>query len=272
MTSEKAMLSRITGPAGTSVDAAGVTTPTAIAVLWLCLLLAGCGPRFARPKDVVTSPYPAPKLWAVMPFANESGVSIVDGTRLADKLVQQLQQVNGIRVVPVNRVIEAANASEIGPIDSVGEALSLMHLMDVDGLIVGTVTAYDPYKPPKIGATVQLYSRRSTAARTGVDTRTLTGAATDVDLPGTARYDQPVATAGGYFDAANGDVLKQLHTYASGRSGYDSPAGWHGYLINMDLYSEFVSHELVRRLFTAEWARLTAGQQTAPVTQSSNKP
>ncbi len=225
----------------------------------------GCGPKIEKPA-VHISPYPGPKLWAVMPLRNESGTSIVDGVRFAEKLAQQLQQVDRMQVVPVNRVIEAANATEIGPIDAPAEALSLMQALDVDGLIVGSISAWDPYEPPKIGATIQLYSRRNPGGSNSVDTRRLTYAATERDLPGTTRFDQPVATAAGYFDAANGDVLDDLTGYARGRSGFESPAGWRAYLLNMDLYSEFVSHELTGRLFEAEWQRLTAGRQTtAPV-------
>ena len=261
MTSEKAMLSRMPDPAGCLTI--GLLTI-------VCAMVVGCGPRIDEPA-VYASPYPAPKLWAVMPFRNESGTTIPDGVRLADKLTQRLQQIDGIDVLPVNRVIEAANATEIGPIDSVGEAISLMQALDVDGLIVGSISAWDPYEPPKIGATIQLYSRRNPGNSSAVDTRSLTYAATDQELPGTTRFDQPVATAGGYFDAANGGVLKRLTAYAEGRSGYESPSGWRAYLINMDLYSEFVSHELMRRLFKAEWERLTAERQATPLTQPPDK-
>ncbi len=255
MTSEKAML----------------TGPLALATVVIALCVTGCGP-IEQPKVDYASPYPQPKLWAVMPFRNESGVSIVDHVRFADKLTQQLQQVGGIRALPVNRVIEAANSTEIGPIDSVGEAVALMQTLDVDGLIVGTISAWDPYEPPKIGATIQLYSRRNPGSYNGADLQSLTYAATDGVMSGTTRHDQPVATAGGYFDAANGKVLQRLNDYAVGRSGHESPAGWRAYLLNMDLYSEFVSHELMRRLFRAEWQRLTAQQQTEPVPASPDKP
>ena len=227
-------------------------------LLAVALLSAGCGgpQRPAMPR-MFPSPYPAPKLWAVMPFRDESGTSVVDGAAFADRLTQQLQQVEGIRVLPVNRVIETMTARDLIAVDSAGEAMELAAALGVDGLLVGTITAWDPYEPPKIGAVVQLYSRRRGGAA-AVDSRRLSRSTRgEAALPGAARFEQPIAEAGGYFDAANGEVRRNLRHYATGRAPIDSPAGWRRYLLNMDLYSEFVNSELMRRLFAAEWDRLT---------------
>jgi hypothetical protein len=209
------------------------------------------------------SPYPATKLWAVAPFANESGFSAVDGMAFADRLTQQLQQVRNLDVLPVNRVLEAMRARRMADVRSVEQAMALLETLGVDGLLVGTITAWDPYTPPKIGATVQLISRRSGAMNVE-DTRRLSSASTDVALPGLTRHAQPVARASWHFDAANHRVLADLQTYAQGRVPPDSPAGWRRYLNSMDLFSEFVSHELMRMIFAAEWDRLTV-----PATQAS---
>jgi hypothetical protein len=226
-----------------------------------CLLLVtagGCGfpPRpLDQPRQFPT-PYPAIKTWAVAPLRNETGTTQADGTAMADRLTQQLQQVAGIRVLPVNRVLEAMAAIEINAIDSTAKVYRLMEVLGVDGLLVGTLSAWDPYEPPKIGLTMQLYSREVADAQTP-DPRKLTRAATDDWLPGVRATRQPIATVSHHFDAANGDTLKYLRHYAHGRVPPDSPAGWRRYLLSMDLYAEFVSHEVMRRLFAAEWKRLT---------------
>ena len=135
--------------------------------LWrgvVCLLLVtagGCGlpPRPLDQPRQFPSPYPAIKTWAVAPFRNETGTTQADGTAMADKLTQQLQQVQGIRVLPVNRVLEAMAATDITAIDSTAKVHRLMETLGVDGLLVGTLSAWDPYDPPKIALTTQLYSR-----------------------------------------------------------------------------------------------------------------
>lgn len=233
--------------------------------------LGGCelfgGEKIVKPAQLRT-PYPADKLWAVAPVRNESGTSLVDSAGLADTLSAQVQRVDGINIVPVNRVLEAMAAEDMPAINSVADVLALMQTLDVDGMIVGTVSAWDPYDPPKVGMTIQLYSRRAPGSAGAVDTRQLTQAATDVRLPGTTRFNQPVSQASGYYDAANGEVLLQLRDYATGRTPYQSAAGWRRYLMNMNLYTEFVSHELTRQLIANEWQRLTAD----PNAQLPDKP
>ncbi len=258
MTSEKAMLSRA-GRGRRSMRA------TLVLIVVVAAGLAGCR-LFEKPIErpqALVSPYPADKLWAVAPLRNESGTTLVDSFTVADKLAQQVEQVSGITVLPVNRVLEAMRATGLERIGSVGQAMGLMQTLDADGLIVGTVTAWDPYEPPKIGATVQLYTRRAPDAA-GVDTRALTYAATDDRLPGLIEHDQPTAQASGYFDAANGEVLTRIKAYATGRTPLDSPAGWRAYLLSMDLYTEFVSYELTRRLLDSEWRRMTPAPTPQP--------
>ncbi|QNN24627.1 hypothetical protein HED60_20905 [Planctomycetales bacterium ZRK34] len=236
--------------------------------------LGGCDlfpKRIEQPRQYA-SPYPAPKLWAVAPFRNESGTSIVDPARFADHVTQQIQQTPGITIVPVNRVIAAMDAMDMTAVTSLDTAMKLMGALQVDGLLVGTITAWDPYEPPKIGAIMQLYARQLPGGGTALDSRQLTLAGTDPALPGLTAYRQPIATASGHFDAANGAVLQRLTNYARGRAPDDSAAGWRRYLINMDLYSEFVSHELMRRLFAAEWERLHAGVKPESANTGSDRP
>ena len=125
------------------------------------LVGVGCEGSPARiiEPTALTSPYPAPKLWAVAPFRNESGFSLVDGAAFADHLTRRLQQVQGIRVVPVNRVLAALAAERLEAVNSREAALRVMQTLDADGLVVGTLTAWDPYLPPKLGVICQLHSR-----------------------------------------------------------------------------------------------------------------
>jgi len=244
MTSEKAMLR----------TAARAVAPAVVVLI--TLLQGGCGERVIQPH-VYQSPYPGSKLWAVAPMRNESGTSLADGIALADRLAQQLAKIERIRVLPVNRVLEAMDAAGIAHVETLDDAMRLAAILNVDGLLVGTIASWDPYEPPKIGATVQLYWRVSRDGAPVLDTRALTRAPTGHAIGETRRYDQPLSTASGYFDAADGGVQLRLRQYAHGRVEHDSGAGWRRYTISMDLYSEFVSHELMRRLFAAEWKRLT---------------
>ncbi len=243
-------------------------------LLVLAWALLGCvkGDRKVELPDRYDSPYPAPKLWAVAPLINHSGTLLMDPARLADKLTQQCQQIDGIETIPVNRVLEVMAENDFTAITGVADAMTLIEALNVDGLIVGSVTAWDPYEPPKIGMAIQLYARRNPNGGTRLDPRQLSAAATDPSAYSVTRYRQPVNHAAAYLDAGHGDILSRLQRYAKGRSGEDSPAGWRRYLLSMDLYSEFASHELMRRLFKAEWERLMTDRPAQAAADSQTEP
>jgi hypothetical protein len=257
MTSKKVLLSYSSHPRNTHHTAIRFACVTLV----LCgfIHLTGCVTQkktVTQPKPIV-SPYPAPKAWAVLPFRNESGTSLVDGTAFADRLTQQIQQIEGIDVLPVNRVIETIFQGQPDVvIDTVDEIYELINLLDVDGVIVGTITAWDPYDPPKIGVLAQLYSRQRRDGSISLDTRRMSVAGSANDLPGLRFHAQPVTQVGSYYDAANGQVIKNLQTYATGRVPIDSPSGWRRYTLSSDLFSEYVSYELMREFFAKEWDRL----------------
>ncbi len=226
----------------------------------LCCLIAmgamGCsgGEKNIQPTEI-RSPYAYEKVWAVAPFRNESGTSTADEVRFAEQFSQNLQQVRGIGVVPLNRVMKAMEAHGLASVRTSSEALTLMHALNVDGLVVGTITAWDPYQPPRIGGSVQLFSRRGRLE--SIDPLLLRRAGTSTAAP-FVESDRPVSQVTGHFDSANGSVLTALQFYSTGRTPSDSASGWRRYLLSMDLFSEFVSHALMRRLFDAEWRRMAA--------------
>ena len=114
------------------------------------------------------------QIWAVAPVLNLSGEN-VDPILQADLLYRQLQEVSGLTVIPVNRVAEALQSMRLSQLQSQQQASALCDLLGADGVIVATVTAFDPYNPPKVGAAIQLFRRDDNAARlaTAVDPRQL---------------------------------------------------------------------------------------------------
>jgi hypothetical protein len=222
------------------------------------VLMSACAsePRLEQPV-FLHAPYAETQLWAVAPFMNESGVSEIDTAQLADMFVEQLQDVDGIVTVPVNRVIRAMRELRIDAVQTVGEARMLMNVLDVDGLIVGTISAYDPYRPPKIAAAIELHVQPRFERYYSLDTRTLTRSPTGEVMPGEIGLRGPVAQAAGVFDAANHRTLAQLREYTRGRNVPDSAFGRDIYLVRMDLYAQFVSFRLIHDLLVVERARVT---------------
>jgi hypothetical protein len=196
------------------------------------------------------------EVWAVAPALNLSGQRDVDPLLQADIVYGQLQRVRGLTVVPVNRVAEVYASLRIEKVQSAEQAAIVCDLLGCDALVVPTVTAYDPYNPPKMGASIQVFNRPGSFSRqASVDVRELTRAAApppDESLP---KQPDSFLQAVGMFDAANGTTRDALAAYASGRHDPLGPMGPKEYLASMDRYCGFVYAELTADLLKQAGAR-----------------
>lgn len=224
-------------------------------IVLLILLIAGCGQRLEQPS-MVTAPYAQPRLWAVAPFANESGISEIDVYRVADLFAGEVQWVHGINTIPVNRVIRAMRELEMHSISTVDDARLLMNVLGVDGIVVGTVSEYDAYPPLGLGLAVELHVNERGDPMHRFDPRDLSRSPSGEPSPGMMDQSAPVAQAAGMFDAANHHTLAQLRAYARGRSVPESAYGKDIYLVSMDRYTQFASHRLVLDLLASEQQRV----------------
>lgn len=238
----------------------------------LPLALCGCGDtqkdRALTPPRVLVAPYDSvhgETLWAVAPLRNESGTTLIDGFEITDKIILAVEEVRGLRCLPLNRVLETMRSLELASIRTPDDARLLANALGVDGLIVGSVTAYDPYNPPTIGLSLALYaSPGSMRAASDVDPRTLSVQPADSTSSSTAgRTRSPASVVSSVLDGANHQVLMDVKTYAQGRHDDRSALGWEVYLASMDRYAQFAAHHVVDRLVQNEWLRLTheAGRQ-----------
>ncbi len=235
-------------------------------------LLGGC--NWLEKPVTLASPYQERRIFAVAPLINESGSLQADGFKLADHLARQLENATNVDVLPVNRTIAAMQDRGWRYIASPDQAQQLILALGADALLVGTITAYDPYDPPKLGVALELYfNPRAEQRRQTLDLRNLSKSARgDEVLQGSPlRADRPAAVVSAFFDAADPGVREALHRYAGkrgvdmdrqgldGLNPFDTEAEKHAstlYRISMDLYSQFVSYELSWRLLRAESVRL----------------
>lgn len=223
------------------------------------LVLLGC----QRPvvHRVIQAPYGERQAWAVAPLTNESGSLYADGLVMADELSRVLEQVQGIDVIPVNRVLAAMDGLKMASVESREDAIRLREALGVDALVVGTMTQYDPYDPPKFGVALDLYTWPRDGSGRTLDIRGLSWAPT-ADKAGIRRDtlyrpEQPVTTVSGYFDASGAGTKELIDEYAYGRG--TTPNALHErrlYTINMNLFQQFVSHEMGSQMIWAEWDRL----------------
>lgn len=238
----------------------------AAAAVALTVLLPGCATQKGDglyPPAALVAPYDTSEgevLWAVIPPRNESGTSIVDEHAVGDAVVAAVQGVRGVRCLPVNRTLEAMRALGLeNGIANPGEADRLAKTLGVDGIVAGSVTAWDPYDPPTVGLALALYARPGAMSRRNeemLNPYLLSRAYTDAGFLKSNFAGDPTTVASEHLDARDHDTLLAVRRYAEGRSDKSSALGWRVHLMSMDLYTRFAAYQTVRRLLDEEWLRL----------------
>jgi hypothetical protein len=213
------------------------------------LAAGGCVPvpyGYERQQTFYGGQHP---VWAVAPAVNLSGERQVDPILQADLLFQQLQAVNNLTVIPVDRVVQVYAALRITKVESPEQAAIVCEQLGCDALVVPTITIYDPYNPPKLSASLALLTRTPMAAADvpKIDARELAREATPTEDQALPQH-PPFVQVVGMYDAVNGSVHAAVLAYAAGRTDAGEPLGPNEYFQNMDRYCGFVYHTLVGQL------------------------
>lgn len=237
--------------------------PVALAATVLAIATAGCRsePALRTPTRHV-APYAA--ILAVAPLANESGVSIDPATRaeVSDDLVAALNQVEGWAAVPLDRTLGAMAQLGLAEVRSEADARQLIATIGVDGIVVGTITQWNPYDPPRFGANVLLVGDRD-RLRSALDPQRLYGRTGDGD-PAANADGGVVATVTDLvvdLDAVDHGTRRILRDYAAARSdvtgGFDPPERY--YLMVFHRYLQFCADRVAAGLVERETVRLQSG-------------
>lgn len=138
----------------------------AVIALWLSATCCAWGGGCALVPDRIVEPQfhnPFPQLHrvAVLPFFNQSAEPTVDGDAVAIAYYNELQLIQGFEVMPVGaaRQMVAAYSLAAGREPATGpEFQRLAQQMGVDAVVVGSITEYSPYYPPRMGLSVNWYA------------------------------------------------------------------------------------------------------------------
>ncbi|MGA2030897.1 MAG: hypothetical protein ABSG68_01460 [Thermoguttaceae bacterium] len=119
---------------------------------------AGCGllPQIAH-EPTLHNPFPQLSKVAVAPFFNLSHEPTLDGRKVAFAYFNELQLVPGFEVVPVGVVEQAMHEHRLS-LCSAAEARLLAQILDVDAVVIGAVTDYSPYYPPRLSLQVEWFA------------------------------------------------------------------------------------------------------------------
>ena len=113
--------------------------------------LSGCVivlPEISQ-QPTLHNPYPELCKVAVAPFFNLTTEPTLDGRQFALAYFNELQLVPGFEVVPVE-ARRAGDEEPHIPLAGPDDARRLAQLLQVDAVVIGAVTDYSPYYPPRL--------------------------------------------------------------------------------------------------------------------------
>lgn len=122
------------------------------------VLLAGCNflPEVSH-QPTVHNPFPQLARVAVAPFFNLSTEPTLDTIQVANAYFNELQLIQGFEVVPVGQV-ETEIRRQHMTLNCPADARRLAQLLHVDAIVIGAITDYSPYYPPRMGIQVEWYA------------------------------------------------------------------------------------------------------------------
>nr|WP_235951306.1 hypothetical protein [Crateriforma spongiae] len=135
--------------------------PAILLTIALCPFWGGCSlfPE-TRYRQRLHNPFPQLKRVAVLPFYNQSQSPTLDTEQVAEAYYAALQAVPGFEVLPVG-VTKAqwhAYAMQFGEPTTGQQFQNLARFMNVEAVVVGSVTDYESYYPPRMAMTVHWYA------------------------------------------------------------------------------------------------------------------
>lgn len=135
-----------------------------IAMLACALVFCAPGCHLVLPdishEPQIHNPFPQLSRVAIAPFFNLSDEPTLDARRFSLAYFSELQSVPGFEVVPLG-VVEQAIVQHAVDLSDPGESQRLAKILGVDAVVVGSITDYSPFMPPRCGLRVEWYSANS---------------------------------------------------------------------------------------------------------------
>jgi hypothetical protein len=126
----------------------------------MCLTAAAAGCSLVpdiRHKPQYINPFPQIQSVAVLPFSNQSEEPTLSGERVSLAYMNELQAVRGFEVLPLGAV-KLKMAEFERPLARGEDFQAFAAYLGVDAVIIGSITDYDAYYPPRMGMKVNWYA------------------------------------------------------------------------------------------------------------------
>jgi len=215
-------------------------------------MFVGCAARNEPVEPVVV---PNPTLGrvtiAVAPALNLSGSTDFDPNRFADLMAGELSYAEHISVIPVSRVLGVYAGQGVDRVESPAHAREIARRLGADAILVFAVTEYDPYDPPRVAISAQLFAAATTGERREPLTENGSSEASSRPLTETQRR----------FDAAHADVADEIRSFARQRGADGSAYGWRKYVVSQQHFIQYCCSSTVRALLNRRVEVASSGDQ-----------
>ena len=149
----------------TGIFIAAIALPAATArwmstAVLLALMLASSGCALLpdiKHKPQTINPFPQLRTIAILPFANQSEDPTLSGERVSLAYLNELQTIRGFEVLPLGAVKQRL-AQYPGNLASGADFQAFAQYLGVDAVIIGSITDYDAYYPPRMSLKVNWYA------------------------------------------------------------------------------------------------------------------
>lgn len=128
------------------------------AIIVAGIFACGCShmPRLVE-EPLLHNPFPQVTKVAVAPFFNLTAEPTIDGRQFALGYFNELQLIPGYEVIPVGVVEQTMQARQL-TLNSPEEAQRLAQALGADAVVIGAVTDFSPYYPPRCAMQVEWYA------------------------------------------------------------------------------------------------------------------
>lgn len=189
---------------------------------------------------------------AVAPALNQSGSAALDVNRFADLMASELGHATDVRVIPLSRVLAVLSAQGKERVESPAHALELTRILGADAILIFAVTEYDPYDPPSIGITSQLFGHvpgtgGGMADPVALSRRAAEGSEVRTGLPrGLLAEHQAV------FDAGHRWTASDIRQFAIQRNAEGSPYGWRKFVVSQQQFIRYCCFATIRDMLSGK--------------------
>jgi len=230
--------------------------------LWAIALgfstLAGCQSTRRAEPVVVPNPTLGAMTIAVAPAINLSGGADFDPNRFADLMASELSFAEEISVIPVSRVLALLAMQGSDRVESPSHAFELAAAVGADGVLVFAVTEYDPYDPPSVGISAQLYGLRPRTGERALDPSALSRQGSLVASRSRSGPPGLLAQTQRVFDASHAATVADLRAFAARRDAEGNPYGWRKYVVSQQAFMRYCCHRTIGALLKGEEASVEA--------------